>query len=87
MNKVGDFFAGPIGSVVRVFLAAVVGAFAAYQANGGTLRGIGFDDLEAWVGLGIAAILPVVLAALNPSDPRFGNVSDVPDPVSPPTNA
>jgi hypothetical protein len=83
MSRVGSFFAGPIGSWVRVFVAFVVTAAAADAAD---LVQLDFSDWRVYLGAGIGGVLPVLASYLNGSDPRFGNVSNVPDPVSPPTN-
>lgn len=68
----GDFLAGPIGSAVRVFVGSVLGAVTAYFANGGTFVGLSFGDVQLWLGAAIAVALPIVVAALNPADTRFG---------------
>lgn len=68
----GKFLAGPVGSFLRVFGAAVLGGLLTFLLNGETLRGLGFDDLEVWVGIGLTASLPILIAAVNPQDPRFG---------------
>ena len=79
----GKFLSGPIGSALRVLLAAVLGSLTTYLANGGKLGGLTFADVETWLGIGITVALPILIAALNRQDPRFGNVIETP--VTPPT--
>jgi hypothetical protein len=33
-------------------------------------------DLKSWLAAGLAAVLPVVVTALNKSDPRYGLKND-----------
>lgn len=72
-NKLGAFLAGPIGSVLRVALAAVIGFYVAGVQSGHLVPSA--SDLRTWLGAAILLILPVVIAAVNPQDPRFGKTS------------
>jgi hypothetical protein len=68
----GSFLAGPVGSAVRVFVSVVLGAFVLDLTNTGN---ISLDSWETWVVAGLVSALPVLVAYINPSDPRFGNGS------------
>lgn len=69
-NKLGEFLAGPIGSVLRVALAATIGLYVAGVQSGHLVPSL--SDLRTWLGAAILLVLPVVIAAVNPQDPRFG---------------
>lgn len=68
----GEFLSGPVGSALRVFLGVVLGSLVTWLTNGGTLSGLTWADLESWLGAAIASGVPILIAALNPQDPRFG---------------
>jgi len=71
MDKVWSFLAGPVGSWLRVFVAVVLGLWLADLASVGTIH---FDAAEwgTWLAAGLVAVLPVIIAWVNPNDPRFG---------------
>lgn len=73
-NVFGSFLAGPIGSALRVFVSLVLGAYVASLAAGGGLVPSA-DDWQTWVGAAIVVALPVIIAAINPQDPRFGKTT------------
>jgi hypothetical protein len=56
-------------SYVRVFAAVVLGMF---LADGADVFAVDATDLRTWVAAGIAAVLPVIIRALNPSDHAYG---------------
>jgi len=56
-------------SYVRVFAAVVLGMF---LADGADVFAVDATDLRTWLSAGIAAVLPVVIRALNPSDHAYG---------------
>lgn len=56
-------------SYVRVFAAVVLGMF---LADGADVFAVDATDLRTWVAAGIAAVLPVAIRALNPSDHAYG---------------
>jgi hypothetical protein len=62
-----EFFAGPVGSWIRVWLATALTVFLADL----TMK----QDIDpiAYAIAGLVAILPPIIAYLNPADPRFGN--------------
>jgi len=53
----------------RSFMAA---ALAAFLATGGDVWALNATSLKAIVSAGVAAVLPVLLRALNPKDTAFG---------------
>lgn len=62
----GSFLASPIGSWLRVFVATVLTVLLADLTAGDNI------DWQAYVIAGAVAVLPIVIAWLNPADPRFG---------------
>lgn len=56
-------------SWVKVYLATVFGLF---LADGADLFGVGIDEFRAWLAAGVAAVLPLIITWLDPSDERFG---------------
>lgn len=66
----GSFLAGVVGSWLRVFASAALGLWLVdLQSNEISL------EWTAYVTAGLTAALPVVVAWLNNSDPRFGRGS------------
>lgn len=75
MDKVWKFLTGPFGSWVRVVLGFGLFALLTLLQNGGSLTDI---DLEWWqhtLDGALGAVLPVIIAAVNPQDVRFGTGS------------
>lgn len=66
----GKFLAGPVGSWLRVWLATALTAVLADLATDGVAL-----DWTAYAIAGLVAVLPVIIAWLNPSDTRFGTGS------------
>lgn len=60
-------------SYVKVFAAVVLGLF---LADGADVFSVDAGDLRTWLAAGVAAILPLVITALDPTDHRFGRNSD-----------
>ena len=58
-----------VESYVKVFLAVVLGLF---LADGADLFAVDATDLKTWLAAGVAAVLPLVITALDPKDTRFG---------------
>jgi ABC-type maltose transport system permease subunit len=63
----GEFFAGPVGSWIRVWLATALTVFLADLATDGVAV-----DWKGYAIAGVVAVLPTIIAYLNPADPRFG---------------
>lgn len=74
MDKVWSFLKNPLGSWLRVFVAVVLGLWLADLAD---VKYLHWDPSEwmAWLAAGLVAVLPVIIAWINPSDPRFGRRS------------
>ncbi len=66
----GAFFAGPVGSWIRVWAATALTVFLADLTMKQTI------DPIAYAIAGLVAILPPIIAYLNPADPRFGPTSN-----------
>lgn len=56
-------------SYLKAFLAVVLGLF---LASGADVFSVSPADLRSWLAAGLGAVLPVVISALDPSDPRYG---------------
>ena len=82
MEAVGKFLSGPIGSALRIFVAAVLGYIVLDLQTDGKVS-ISYDDVSTWIAAAVVVALPVIISALNKHDPRFGNVIE--KPVVPPT--
>ena len=65
----GTFLKGPVGSWLRVWLATALTALLTDLASSSVSL-----DWQAYGIAGVVAVLPIVIAYLNPSDPRFGKV-------------
>ena len=64
---IGTFLAGPVGSWLRVFVAAAIGLYLVdLQDSEITL------SVTDYATAGAVAVLPIIIAWLNPADPRFG---------------
>lgn len=53
----------------KVLLATVLALF---LADGADVFAVDATDLRAWLAAGLAALLPVVISALDSNDPRYG---------------
>lgn len=62
-----------VRSYVVSFVTVVVGLF---LADGADVFAVSTDDLKTWLAAGLAATLPVIVTALNKSDPRYGLKQD-----------
>ena len=62
-----------LASYGRSFLSAITAAFFLY---GGDLLALDGDTVKAILAAGVAAVLPVMIRALNPKDPAFGKIAD-----------
>lgn len=58
-----------VKSYVKVFAATVLGMF---LADGGDVFAVSWSDLRTWLAAGVAAVLPLIITALDPNDPRWG---------------
>lgn len=75
MNWFNDTPAGQaVKSYLKVFVSVVIGMF---LADGADVFSVDASDLRTWLAAGLAATLPLIVTALDPSDPRFGVNSGV----------
>jgi Na+-transporting NADH:ubiquinone oxidoreductase subunit NqrB len=58
-----------VRSYVISFVTVILGLFI---ADGADIFAVSSTDLKAWLAAGLAAVLPVIITALNPNDPRYG---------------
>lgn len=58
-----------VKSYIKVFLAVIFGLF---LADGADVFAVEMSDLRTWLAAGLAAVLPMVITALDPRDHRFG---------------
>jgi hypothetical protein len=70
---VSDRWQSVLKSYAKVFAAVVLGLF---LADGADVFAVDMQDLRTWLAAGLAAILPIIITALDPSDTRFGRNSD-----------
>ena len=61
-----------IKSYVKVFLTVVLGMF---LADGADVFAVDATDLRTWLAAGAAAVLPLIITALDPNDTRWGKNS------------
>lgn len=62
-----------IKSYVKVFLAVVLGLF---LADGADVFAVEMSDIRSWLAAGLAAVLPLLITAIDPSDSRFGRKAE-----------
>jgi len=66
----------PVGSWVKVVLAALFGSLLVFLTNDNTLTDVTFSDVNVWGSAAIAAVLPAVINFVNPADTRYGRGSE-----------
>lgn len=74
----GQFLTTPLGSALRVFVGAVLGYLVLDLSTSGTID-VSVSDLKTWVAAALVVAVPVLIAALNPKDDRFG-LTETPPP-------
>lgn len=62
-----------IKSYVKVFLAVVLGLF---LADGADVFAVDMSDIRSWLAAGMAAVVPLLITALDPTDDRFGRKAE-----------
>lgn len=75
MSVVWKFLATPWGAAVRVFAGVVLGYLVLDLSNDGKID-VSLDDLNSWIAAGLVVAIPLVIAAVNPADTRFGRKGD-----------
>lgn len=58
-----------VKSYIKVFASTTLVLFLAHGAD---VFATSWTDLRTWVSAGVAAVLPLVITALDPNDPRWG---------------
>lgn len=58
-----------VKSYVKVFAATTLSLF---LADGADVFGVSWGDLRTWLAAGLASVLPLIITALDASDPRWG---------------
>lgn len=61
-----------VKSYVKVFAATVLSLF---LADGADVFAVDYSDLRTWLAAGVAAVLPLVITALDASDDRWGRTN------------
>ena len=72
----GEFLKGPIGSALRVALGSLLGSVVTLLSAGGKVTDLA--NVDFWnvaLGLAVTVAVPLIIAALNPADTRFGKTS------------
>ena len=60
-------------SWLKVFSATVLSLF---LADGGDVVGVGWGDLRTYLAAGVASVLPLIITYVDPTDTRFGRMSE-----------
>ena len=60
-------------SWLKVFIAAVLGAYLVELQNGTNLFSWNLDMVESLLTVGVVSLLPIIINYLNPHDTRYGN--------------
>jgi hypothetical protein len=58
-----------IKSYIKAFVTVVLGLF---LADGADVFAVDMSDIRSWLAVGLASVLPLIITALDPTDPRFG---------------
>lgn len=64
-----DHMTAMVKSYVKVFVSVVLGLF---LADGADVFAVDVTDLRTWLAAGVAAVVPLIITALDPTDTRFG---------------
>lgn len=74
MNGFWEFLKGPVGSALRVFVGVVLGYLVLDLQTDGKIS-VSVEDVNAWIAAALVVAVPLVIAAINPADTRFGKGS------------
>lgn len=75
MSKVWDVLAkGWVGGAIRVFAGALLGYFYLDLVADQKVE-VSWDEVNLWVAGALIVAVPLVIAAVNPADFRFGRGS------------
>ena len=72
---IGTFLAGPVGSAVRVALGVILGYLVLDLSEEGTIS-VSWDEVQTWLAAALVVAVPLIIAAVNPADTRFGKGSE-----------
>jgi len=73
-EALGKFLATPLGSAIRIALGVVLGYFVLDLTSDGTIS-VSWAEVQTWIAAGLVLAVPIIIAAVNPQDPRFGKGS------------
>ena len=59
-------------SWLKVFIAAVLGAYLVELQDGQNLFDWSFEMVESLLTVGVVSLIPIVINYLNPNDTRYG---------------
>ena len=59
-------------SYLKVFISVVLGLF---LVDGADLFSVEMADIRSWLAAGLAAVIPLIITALDPTDNRWGKNS------------
>lgn len=65
------FLTTPLGSALRVFVGVVLGYLVLDLRNDGKIS-VSVDDLNTWIAAALVVAVPLLIAAVNPADLRWG---------------
>lgn len=65
-----------LGSYLKVFVSAVITLYLAELSQGHDLFSFDIPMAKKLVSAGVVAVLPIILNAVNPNDPRYGKGKD-----------
>lgn len=59
-------------SYLKVFISVVLGLF---LVDGADIFSVEMADIRSWLAAGLAAVIPLIITALDPTDNRWGKNS------------
>jgi hypothetical protein len=62
-----------VKSYLKVFISVVLGLF---LVDGADLFAVEMTDIRSWLAAGLAAVIPLIITALDPTDHRWGTHSN-----------
>ena len=68
------FLATPVGSAARIAVGVVLGYAVLDLSQDGSVS-VSWSEVNTWVAAALVLAVPVIIAAVNPADPRFGKGS------------
>ena len=68
------FLATPVGSACRIAVGVVLGYAVLDLSQDGSVS-VSWSEVNTWIAAALVLAVPVIIAAVNPADPRFGRGS------------